>query len=150
MAHKGESKFFEKPAEKPRTRQISTNSTPTTRNTKVSLKLNPKQRQILKEFRKKDTADTTVNKSTNNKSSPSQERRQLLKMMQQSNKPMTDAIERLAHILENKLDKAINVKEVQPKTSTLTKIQPDNIEEMLTESPITNPFEPMTDDEAKN
>ena len=67
------------------------------------------------------------------KTSPSQERRLTLQMIEQANIPMTNAIEKLVETLNNKLDNAIETKYNQTndkeKENQFESITDDTIEE---------------------
>ena len=123
--------------------------------TKPRTNKQPTQRQIANEFKKNDDKNNESDIVYKQKTSPSQDRRSMFNLLQDSNKPMISAIERLTKLLEDKLDKAIISKEANsPITSTKTRIQPSAIHEEI--EPIEddrtdsnkepNPFEPMDDD----
>ena len=154
MADEGTSKFFAPQ----RTTMRPRKTTPRVGRPKKTIR-QPKQRQIANEFQKEEVNDTSDIK-IKSKSSPTQEKRNIANIIQTSNQATCNAIEKLAKILEDKLDRAIgektsDKKELSPITSTRTKIQPETISEMT--EPVTretqekleraNPFDPMRDDE---
>ena len=92
---------------------------------------------------------------TKSRSSPMQEKRNIVNIFQASNKATCDAIERLAKIPEDQLDKAIDKKKTTSLImSTRTKMQPEPIIELLEpdnndedREQTDNPFDPGNEDD---